>query len=110
MKLRSPLGDRSRDHIDSPYYKNPWLLGYWLNKNSEGKGYVTEACRALMEYGIEIFDIDCFLAEPNPENEKSIRVLKRLGFEFLSKSSMKNMGMRSDWPESVPIDVYRKLI
>lgn len=107
-KLRGPVGDRIREQIDSSEYKNPWIIGYWLGKNYEGRGYMTEANKALLKFGVESFGVDCYLVDISPKNQKSANVVKRLGFEFLTDSFMINK-VRSDWPEKVPCMVYRKL-
>jgi len=106
LKLRSSFGDRIRSQIDSPSYRNPWLLGYWLNKNYERKGYASEACRILIDYAASKVGVDCFLAHVDPANDKSSKVVERLGFSLLKTTTMKNMGARSDWPEDIPCHVY----
>jgi len=54
-------------------------LGYWLDAEFEGRGIVTRACRALIEYGEQLgmrrFVICCAV-----ENARSGAVAERLGF------------------------------
>lgn len=109
MKLRSPRGDSIRE-VDSPSYQNPWLIGYWVNKRYEGRGYVTEACQLMMDYGVKAMGVDCYLAEIDPENDKSFKVVDRLGFSFFKKIMIENGGVRSDWPEIAPLNIYVKII
>lgn len=57
-------------------------MGYWIARRSWGRGFATEACRALI-------DIACALGLANLEgshfidNPASARVLEKLGFEPL---------------------------
>ncbi len=57
-------------------------LGYWLGESFQGKGIVTDCCRALIthlfeERGMNRVEICCAV-----ENAKSIAVPKRLGFKL----------------------------
>jgi len=108
--LRGPLGDEIRDQIDSPLYKNPCCIGYWISKHYEGSGYATEACKLMLEYGIAQLGVDCYLVEILPENEKSAKVVERLEFTKYTHAFLNNMGVRSDWPYLIPVDIYRKLV
>ena len=57
-------------------------VGYGLNPNYEGRGYMTEALRAFLKLGKEL-GIRTVRADTLPDNLKSQRVLKRCGFRFL---------------------------
>lgn len=54
-------------------------LGYLLNRAYWGRGYATEACRAVVEKAFEE-GMHRVYAECDPGNEKSWRLLERLGF------------------------------
>lgn len=58
-------------------------IGYWLRANATGKGYATEAARALTEValgqpGIERVQIRC-----DPRNVASAAIPRRLGFHHI---------------------------
>lgn len=57
-------------------------MGYWIGRQSWGRGLATEACSALVEIahmlGIETLEGSYFL-----DNQASARVLEKLGFEPL---------------------------
>lgn len=56
-----------------------WSLGYVFNPRYHGKGYATESCRAIMEYGFQEMHVRRIAAMCNPENTPSWRLLERLG-------------------------------
>jgi RimJ/RimL family protein N-acetyltransferase len=56
-------------------------LGYIFHPGYGGQGYATEACRAAMAYVFGKLGADSFLTGTHPDNEPSVRLLKRLGFE-----------------------------
>jgi [ribosomal protein S5]-alanine N-acetyltransferase len=65
-----------RDAFDEPE------LGYALGKEFWGKGYATEAARAVVRYGLKQANLSRIFAVVFPENEPSWRILKRLGFSY----------------------------
>lgn len=56
-----------------------WEVGWHLKRSAWGKGYATEAGRALLEYGFSDLQLPVIYAVANPENRASIRVMERLG-------------------------------
>lgn len=56
-----------------------WELGYVFNQNYQGKGYATEAARALIDEVFEHHNAHRVLAMCNPMNTASWRLLERLG-------------------------------
>ena len=57
-------------------------LGYIFHPAYGGKGYATEACRAAMAYVFAELRAEAFLTGTHPDNEASVRLLKRLGFSY----------------------------
>jgi ribosomal-protein-alanine N-acetyltransferase len=56
-------------------------IGYDLERASWKKGIMTEALRAVLPYGFEYMGLNRISALVYPENEASIRLLERLGFQ-----------------------------
>jgi RimJ/RimL family protein N-acetyltransferase len=56
-------------------------IGYSLAREHWGKGYASEAVRALLGYGFDRLDLNRVEADIDPRNAASARVLERLGFE-----------------------------
>jgi ribosomal-protein-alanine N-acetyltransferase len=55
-------------------------LGYALGRAHWGHGYVTEALRALLDYGFHVLGLNRIEADIDPRNIASARVLEKLGF------------------------------
>jgi ribosomal-protein-alanine N-acetyltransferase len=57
-------------------------IGYDLLKEYWGNGYMTEAVRAMINYGFEELGLMRIEATVEPENKASVRVLERAGFQL----------------------------
>ena len=77
------IGDIGLKPIKVP--DGQFMLGYSLFPNFEGKGYMTEALRTLINYAFSTLGQNKALAYVDARNERSIRLLKRLGFEELKR-------------------------
>lgn len=55
-----------------------WEIGYIFNPAYYGKGYATEACKAILKYGFEQLGAHRIIAMCNVENSASWRLLERL--------------------------------
>ena len=56
-----------------------WELGYVFHDAHWGRGYATEACRALLEDAFAKGNVRRVIAMCNPANEASWRLMERLG-------------------------------
>lgn len=56
-------------------------LGYWINPSHRRRGYAYEATSALVQLVQEELHLELLLAGAIKENEPSIALLKKLGFE-----------------------------
>ena len=54
-------------------------IGYKLAKEHWGKGYATEAAKALTDYGFTELNLHRVYATVHPDNAASIRVLEKVG-------------------------------
>ena len=63
-------------------------FGYRIARKYWGNGYVGEAAQAIIKYGFERLGFDCIVAIAYIENERSIRVMRKLGFEFESPDTL----------------------
>ena len=55
-------------------------IGYQLLPEFQGKGYMQEAMRKIIDYGFGNLKLDSILAELTPRNLKSVRILERNNF------------------------------
>lgn len=55
-------------------------LGYGLSKNKQGKGFMSEAVKAVVEYGFKEKNLHRIMANYMPSNVRSGNLLRRLGF------------------------------
>ncbi len=55
-------------------------VGYAMARNEWGKGYATEAIKAIVEYGFAEMNLNRIEAFITPGNVASIRVLEKIGF------------------------------
>jgi ribosomal-protein-alanine N-acetyltransferase len=55
-------------------------LGYGLDKDKQGYGYMTEGLRGAIAYVFDDMNLHRIMANYLPTNERSANVLKRLGF------------------------------
>jgi RimJ/RimL family protein N-acetyltransferase len=55
-------------------------LSYELSPECWGRGYATEAGRAVLEYAFGRLKLDRVVAFARPDDTKSVRVIEKLGF------------------------------
>jgi len=55
-------------------------LGYWLDEKEQGQGYMAEALRLVIAYGFTDLRLHRFNAGCLPDNERSVKLLKKIGF------------------------------
>jgi ribosomal-protein-alanine N-acetyltransferase len=55
-------------------------MGYALAESAQGRGYMTEACRAAIDYVFREVRLHRIMSNYMPNNARSAAVLRRLGF------------------------------
>lgn len=55
-------------------------LGYWLDRDAQGVGYMAEALRLVIDYGFNELELHRFHAGCLQDNKRSINLLLKLGF------------------------------
>lgn len=58
-------------------------IGYWLRSDMTGRGYATEAARAMLELAMTLPGIGSVEIHCDPRNAASAAIPRRLGFELL---------------------------
>jgi ribosomal-protein-alanine N-acetyltransferase len=57
------------------------VVGYAIDRDYEGRGYMTEALGAALQWAFNELRLHRVMASYRPENARSARVLEKLGFE-----------------------------
>ncbi len=65
-------------------------MGYDLQKAYWGKGYMTEALKAVLAEYIDKMGVSAVYAHIYTENERSIKLAQKLGFAFSGKTTVYN--------------------
>ena len=60
-----------------------WGFGYDLRRDCWGRGYATEAARAMMEFAYKVFGITKFSSSHAKPNRASGRVMEKCGLHFV---------------------------
>ena len=60
-------------------------IAYGIAPSYEGRGYATEAARALVAFALERVDVTSIRAHTKPENDASGRVLAKSGFQHVGE-------------------------
>jgi RimJ/RimL family protein N-acetyltransferase len=78
-------------------------LGYWLGLAFWGKGYATEAARAVIDHAFGDLGYDALLAGARVSNPASRRVLQKCGFQWTGVGLYRIRAIAS----SAPVDRFR---
>lgn len=78
------IGVSSAHARGSGYQGRHVVLGYWIGKPYWGRGYATEAARAVADYAVGL-DRGPVLASHYADNPASGRVLEKAGFVYTGK-------------------------
>jgi ribosomal-protein-alanine N-acetyltransferase len=70
-------------HIE--WGKNKAEIGYEMLPEYWGKGIMSEALRKVIGFGFAELKFKEITADPNERNERSIRLLEKLGFELVGR-------------------------
>ncbi|MNI81000.1 putative ribosomal N-acetyltransferase YdaF [compost metagenome] len=74
------------------------MVGYSLDRDYNGKGYMTEAVKQVVSYAFEELKFHRITGEASPRNPGSIRVLENAGFhkEGIARSNVMINGVWED--------------
>ena len=86
------LGLCSFTHGDAPEF------GYWLGEPFWGRGYMSEAAKAVVAYAFRVAAVRELSAGCHIENAASRRILERLGFEPAGATLMHSLALGRDVP------------
>ncbi|QOR35150.1 GNAT family N-acetyltransferase [Clostridium sp. 'deep sea'] len=64
--------------LAEPAELNTYSIGYVFNPQYYGKGYATEACKEMLDYGFKVKNAHRIIAQVDVKNRASWRLLERL--------------------------------
>jgi RimJ/RimL family protein N-acetyltransferase len=67
-------------NLAAPYKRGE--LAYWIGKQYWGKGYGTEATKALLEYGFNHLNLNRIFAASFSSNPGSWRIMEKVGLKY----------------------------
>jgi [ribosomal protein S5]-alanine N-acetyltransferase len=76
-------------------------IAYGVTPGYEGRGYATEAAKALMGFALERVDVTSIRAHTRPENNSSGRVLAKCGFQHVGEVDDPEDGLVWRWERVV---------
>jgi len=78
-------------------------IGYWLGAKYWGKGYATEAVRAVIDHAFTDLDCEALQSAARVTNPASRRVLEKCGFQWTGAGLLRVRALNS----SAPVDRFR---
>jgi len=78
-------------------------IGYWLGVKHWGKGYATEAVRAVIDHVFADHDCEALQSAARVTNPASRRVLEKCGFQWTGAGLLRIRALNS----SAPVDRFR---
>jgi RimJ/RimL family protein N-acetyltransferase len=77
-------------------------IGYWIGEEHWGKGYATEASRALIDHAFSETGIEALSAACRINNQSSRRVIEKCGFQWVGTGLNQVKALNA----SVPVDRF----
>ncbi len=74
-------------------------IGWSMHPDFAGKGYASEAARAVLELAFRTLSLHRVVAELDPRNDASIALCKRLGMRE-EAFFVKDLWFRGDWADT----------
>lgn len=84
------------------------FIGYFLDKQHNGKGYTTEAVKLVVKYGFDNLKLHRIEAGVMPHNLGSIRVLEKSGFHKEGLAT-KNVKINGKWEDHQVLAIINPL-
>jgi RimJ/RimL family protein N-acetyltransferase len=78
-------------------------IGYWIGVPYWGRGYATEAARAVLDHGFGTLGCERLTSRARVSNPASRRVLEKCGFQWTGVSLIRIRALKS----SAPVDCFR---
>lgn len=100
------IGKLKLSNIVNGVFKNA-ILGYSMDSKQQGKGYMKEAVKLVVDYAFDELDLHRVEASVLINNEKSKRVLKACGFKELGVNE-KYLFINGAWRDHITYYIVRE--
>ena len=84
-----------------------WSIGYWMHPLEQGKGYMSESVKAILKFVFQKLGAEQIVAFHALGNNKSERVLKKVGMkfvEYIPRGFMK----KGEWVEENKLGITKE--
>ena len=82
-------------------------VGFILDPDTWGRGFASEALRAVLGHAFDTHGLDAVAADVDPRNERSLRLLGRLGFRETGRKA-RTWLVGDEWCDSVYLRLDRR--
>jgi RimJ/RimL family protein N-acetyltransferase len=82
-------------------------IGFTVDPAYQGRGYATEAARALLDWGFREFGLHRVIGRTEVRNTGSARVLERLGMR-LEATLVENEWVKGEWQSELQYAILRR--
>lgn len=69
-------------HVNPDWMNRSVFLSYWLDEAHQGKGIMTESCRAFISHAFNVWKMNRITIQCAVENTRSRAIPERLGFKL----------------------------
>jgi [ribosomal protein S5]-alanine N-acetyltransferase len=84
-----------------------WTIGFWMHPEQQGKGYMTESVKVILELGFITLDAEKIEAFHALWNKKSEKVLKAVGMNFIEYIPQGFM-KKGEWVEENKLGITKE--
>ncbi len=88
--------------------KSKVALGFWLSKEYQGRGFMTEAVKCIVDYGLTKMSLHRITSGCHPENFASYKVLMKSGFKVEGRLREYNYRKAYGWSDSIMVSILRR--
>lgn len=88
------------------WYDQAGEIGYFIKKEYRGKGYATEACKLIINYGFDKLKFHKIYADTDHDNLISQNLLKKLGFKIEGRIREKVM-VKGKWIDEIEFGLLK---
>jgi [ribosomal protein S5]-alanine N-acetyltransferase len=82
-------------------------IGFLFSRDVQGRGYASEAARAVLHFGFAELGFSSVRADVDPHNARSLKLLEKLGFQRTGTAA-RTFKIGEHWVDSVYLELMAK--